>query len=114
VRRELDKLKAGRGAKEKTGEADKEEATLFDQMSPPVHLAPSAGPEVASSPFRDLIIAGPAPAPLLRAETFYRYQLMLRTRAMSRMSQALAGITGRLSLPEDVMLTVDIDPVSLG
>ena len=57
--------------------------------------------------------AGPAPAPLLRAETFYRYQIMLRTRAMSRLSHALAQITTTLALPEDVTLTVDIDPVSL-
>jgi primosomal protein N' len=64
--------------------------------------------------FRDLIIAGPAPAPLLRAETFYRYQIMLRTRAMSKLSQALAKIIGTLALPDDVTLAVDIDPVNLG
>ncbi|MGC3960883.1 MAG: primosomal protein N' [Verrucomicrobiota bacterium] len=63
--------------------------------------------------FSDLIIAGPAPAPLLRAETFYRYQLMLRTRAMTRLSRELARITTLLELPEDVALTTDIDPVSL-
>jgi primosomal protein N' (replication factor Y) len=63
--------------------------------------------------FKDLVITGPAPAPLLRAETFYRYQIMLRTRAMSKLSQALAGIIGTLSLPEDVSLAVDIDPVNL-
>ena len=64
--------------------------------------------------FRDLTISGPAPAPLLRAETFYRYQIMLRTRAMSKLSQALAKIVGALTLPEDVTLAVDIDPVNLG
>ena len=64
--------------------------------------------------FKDLIIAGPAPAPLLRAETFYRYQIMLRTRAMSKLSQALAQIIEILALPEDVTLAVDIDPVNLG
>ena len=64
--------------------------------------------------FRDLIIAGPAPAPLLRAETFYRYQIMLRTRAMSKLSQTLAKIIETLALPDDVTLTVDIDPVNLG
>jgi primosomal protein N' len=63
--------------------------------------------------FRDLIIAGPAAAPLLRAETFYRYQIMLRTRAMSKLSQQLAKIIGTLALPENVTLTVDIDPVNL-
>jgi primosomal protein N' (replication factor Y) len=64
--------------------------------------------------FSDLIIAGPAPAPLLRAETFYRYQIMLRTRAMSKLSQTLAKIVASLALPDDVTLSVDIDPVSLG
>ena len=62
---------------------------------------------------KDLIIAGPAPAPLLRAENFYRYQIMLRTRAMSALSRELADIVQTLTLPDDVTLAVDIDPVSL-
>ena len=80
-------------------------------------LSPSDGERVSEGrvrgAFKDLIIAGPAPAPLLRAETFYRYQIMLRTRAMSKLSQALAKIIEALALPNDVTLTVDIDPVSL-
>ena len=64
--------------------------------------------------FKDLILAGPAPAPLLRAETFYRYQIMLRVQRMSVLSQRLAQITQSLALPEDLILTVDIDPVDLG
>jgi primosomal protein N' (replication factor Y) (superfamily II helicase) len=65
------------------------------------------------NPFRDLIIAGPAPAPLARAETFYRYQLMLRTRAMTHLSRRIAGMLETLALPDDVMMTVDIDPANL-
>jgi primosomal protein N' (replication factor Y) len=65
------------------------------------------------SRFKDLIIAGPAPAPLLRAENFYRYQIMLRTRAMSALSRELAKMLESLTLPEEVSLAVDIDPVSL-
>jgi primosomal protein N' (replication factor Y) len=61
----------------------------------------------------DLIISGPAPAPLARAEQFYRYQIMLRTRAMSKLSQTLAKIVASLALPDDVTLAVDIDPVDL-
>jgi primosomal protein N' (replication factor Y) len=61
-----------------------------------------------------LQISGPAPAPLARAENLYRFHLMLRTRAMSRLSQSLAKITANLALPDDVTLTVDIDPVNLG
>ena len=67
----------------------------------------------ASKPLRDLILLGPAPAPLLRAETFYRYQIMLRTRQMTELSRRLAKLVEALVLPEDVTMTVDIDPVAL-
>ncbi len=78
-------------------------------------LSASAAPTLqpANTPFGDLVIAGPAPAPLLRAETYYRYQLMLRTRQMSKLSRRLAKLTETLALPEDVTLTVDVDPVNL-
>jgi hypothetical protein len=33
---------------------------------------------------------------------------------MSRLSRTLAGLVERLTLPEDVALTVDVDPVNLG
>ena len=61
----------------------------------------------------DLVIAGPAPAPLARAETFYRHQLMLRTRHMASLSRRLNELIKHLKLPEGIMVTVDIDPVSL-
>ncbi len=61
----------------------------------------------------DLVIAGPAPAPLLRAENFYRYQIMLRLGQMSALSRHLALLDAQLTLPDDVILTIDIDPVNL-
>jgi primosomal protein N' (replication factor Y) (superfamily II helicase) len=63
--------------------------------------------------FKGMILAGPAPAPLLRAESYYRYQIMLRAARMSSLSQRLAGLTQTFALPEDVTLSVDIDPVDL-
>ncbi len=63
--------------------------------------------------WKDLILAGPAPAPLLKAETFYRYQIMARTPKMSRFSTELAGLLPRIHLPEDVTWSVDIDPTNL-
>jgi len=65
------------------------------------------------SDFKDLIIAGPAPAPLRRAETYYRHQIMLRAPRMSELSRRLAELVQVLKLPEDVSLSVDIDPVDL-
>jgi primosomal protein N' (replication factor Y) len=63
--------------------------------------------------FKDLILAGPAPAPLLRAQTFYRYQIMLRVVQMSALSRRLSQITQSLTLPDDVSLVTDIDPVDM-
>ena len=62
---------------------------------------------------KDLVIVGPAPAPLVKAETYYRYQIMLRAQRMAALSQRLAALIHSLTLPEDVTLAVDIDPVDL-
>jgi len=62
---------------------------------------------------KDLVVAGPAPAPLARAESHYRYQIMLRTRHMAQLSQHLGKLMQTLALPEDVKVLVDIDPVNL-
>jgi primosomal protein N' len=86
-------------------------ASLFENFS---DGAPSvAAPPPPKNLFKDLILAGPAPAPLLRAETFYRYQIMLRARAMSALSRELALVIQSQTMPEDITLAVDIDPVSL-
>lgn len=61
----------------------------------------------------DLKTGGPAPAPLARAETYYRYHILLRSRHITRLTERLAEMNARLTLPEDVTLTIDIDPVNL-
>ena len=113
VRNELDQFVAGKGAEAKRGKGEGETQVAQHPASPLPLFPPAPPPESAPGHFRDLVICGPAPAPLLRAESFYRYQLMLRTKQMSRLSQALAKIVTSLTLPEGVTLTVDIDPVSL-
>ncbi len=62
---------------------------------------------------RDLVVAGPGPAPLAKAEGAYRFQIMLRTRAMGRLATLLDAWAGAVELPDDVRLTLDIDPVDL-
>jgi primosomal protein N' (replication factor Y) (superfamily II helicase) len=68
--------------------------------------------EAGLKPLPDLILAGPAPAPLLKAESFYRYQIMLRTRQMTLLSQHLTTLLPTLRWPEGIILAVDIDPVN--
>jgi primosomal protein N' (replication factor Y) len=67
----------------------------------------------ALAPIEDLIVAGPAPAPLLKAETFFRYQLMLRTKRMPTASRLLAEAFKKIKLPEGVSMVVDVDPANL-
>ena len=116
LRKELDRLAAG-GEAEKRGAGEVESDALELDFAQAGDLAISPARRLADSsptkPLRDLVICGPAPAPLLRAETFYRYQIMLRTRQMTELSHRLAKLTARLSLPDDLTLTVDIDPVNL-
>src|SRR5882724_7181980 len=69
--------------------------------------------EKALAEIKDLIIAGPAPAPLAQAESHYRYQIMLRARQMTTVSKKLAVLMEAISLPEDVTFSVDIDPVDM-
>ena len=69
--------------------------------------------EKALASLKDLIVAGPAPAPLARAESNYRYQIMLRTRQISKLSRSLGELTTSITLPDDITWTVDIDPVDL-
>jgi primosomal protein N' (replication factor Y) len=115
VRKELERLVSGGGKADGPAKAGENENLLPLESDAPLPRSRSTlSPEAAAVVLRDLMISGPAPAPLLRAESFYRYQLMLRTRAMSRLSLALAELQRQLTLPEDVTLTVDIDPVSLG
>lgn len=111
LKRELEKSLGSAPAPGAVVSAIADDTELFDEGANQDTRGACAPPNKMPS---DLIISGPAPAPLLRAEQFYRYQIMLRTRAMSRLSQALAKIIETLALPEDVTLAVDIDPVNLG
>ena len=111
MKRELEKNLGGAAAPTAVVSAPADDAELFDEG---VKQDTRGACAPRKNLFSDLIIAGPAAAPLARAETFYRYQIMLRTRAMSALSRELARIIQSLALPEDVTLGVDIDPVNLG
>jgi primosomal protein N' (replication factor Y) len=105
LKRELEKHLTGKGK----AVIPEPAASLFGD-----DVVPTSGKAKQPTTFKDLVIAGPAPAPLLKAESYYRHQIMLRTTQMTALSRELARITQSLALPEDVTLTVDIDPVNLG
>ena len=69
--------------------------------------------DLALPPLGLFTIAGPAPAPLLKAENYFRYQIMIRGKNMSKLSRALATLHQSIKMPEDISLITDIDPVNL-
>ncbi len=106
LRKELEKATSESVKMEKQASENEEFEFAAEKME-------ALQPVAASVTFPDLVIAGPAPAPLARAESLFRYQIMLRTKQMSRLSQILSRVTEALKLPDDVSVIVDIDPVNL-
>ena len=43
----------------------------------------------------------------------YRFHLMMRSRGIARLSRALYGILEKLTFPEEVTVSVDVDPYQL-
>lgn len=60
-----------------------------------------------------LDVSGPAEATLLRAENFFRYQVVLRSNHMSALGQRLTRLFESVKLPDDVQLIIDVDPANM-
>ena len=61
----------------------------------------------------DTTLNNPAPAPLEKSHGNYRFHVMLRTRAILRLSRALRAVLDKLTFPEDVVVSVDVDAYQL-
>ena len=55
----------------------------------------------------------PAPAPLEKSHGQFRFHLSLRTPRVRALSRHLRGVLDKLTLPEDVIVTVDVDAYQL-
>ncbi len=53
------------------------------------------------------------PAPIERTKSYYRFQILLRTRNAKRLSAFIRQVLQRLTMPDDVQVTVDVDPYHL-
>jgi primosomal protein N' (replication factor Y) len=50
------------------------------------------------------------PAPIERSKGYYRYQILMRTRHIRKLSRSIRAILEKLTFPEDVQVSVDVDP----
>ena len=58
-------------------------------------------------------LTGPAPAPIARIGERYRFQVFLRTKRITALTPLLRPMVMERSWPDDVQVTVDVDPVGL-
>jgi primosomal protein N' (replication factor Y) len=61
----------------------------------------------------ETILSEPTPAPLEKSHGNYRFHLMLRTHSIPKLTRALQEVLAKLTFPEDVVVSVDIDPYQL-
>jgi primosomal protein N' (replication factor Y) len=61
----------------------------------------------------DTILAGPTPAPLAKIKGEYRFQLMLRSEKIAKLSEMVGEIVDKTVPPDGVFVAVDVDPVTM-
>ncbi len=61
----------------------------------------------------DTVLGDPAPAPLEKSHGTYRFHLILRTQTIQRLTRYLSEVLAKLPFPDDVTVTVDVDPYQL-
>jgi primosomal protein N' len=72
-------------------------------------LADALRPRLSSA----VILSGPAPAPLARAEGYYRRQILLRSPSARSIVEPLRQALREFRFPAKVTASVDVDAVSL-
>jgi len=60
----------------------------------------------------DVMILGPAPAPMALLRGRYRYRLLLNARRSAEVQQVIRDWLGALNFPQGVRIAIDIDPYS--
>ena len=60
----------------------------------------------------DIMILGPAPAPLAQLRGRYRYRLLINAKRTAALQDAIRDWLGPLELPRGVRVGIDIDPYS--
>ena len=61
----------------------------------------------------DLRVLGPAPAPILKLKKLYRYHCQLSAPEVEQILAWWRAAESKFSLPDEVELTIDVDPLDL-
>ena len=55
-------------------------------------------------------VLGPAPAPIAKLRTFYRYRFLIKSKDDIRIQPFIKEWLRNIKLPKDVRIKIDIDP----
>ncbi len=69
--------------------------------------------ELCALALKEVRLSEPVPAPLARLKGEHRFQIMLRGKPILKMTAALRGLLDKMSMPDQVRLTVDVDALQL-
>lgn len=61
----------------------------------------------------EIVVGEAVPAPLEKAKTYFRFQVSLRGSSSQKLSRLTRSVLDALTMPEDVFVAVDIDPLHL-
>jgi primosomal protein N' (replication factor Y) len=59
------------------------------------------------------VMGEPTPAPLAKVQNLYRFQIILRSDQIMRLTESVNKVIVATKMPDDVNLSVDVDPISL-
>ena len=60
-----------------------------------------------------LEVLGPTPCVIERINGMYRFQLIIKNKMGDKGHQFVSSFLGRITMPKDVKLTVDVDPLDI-
>jgi primosomal protein N' (replication factor Y) len=61
----------------------------------------------------EMMLSGPAPAPISRMRGYYRYNMLLKHKERLYMCKLLRDVQSTFKKPHGVLIAVDVDPVSM-
>jgi len=61
-----------------------------------------------------IVLTEPLPSPLVKSHDQWRFQVLLKSTGVRRMVRHVREVLAGLTFPDDVIVTVDVDPYSLG
>jgi len=65
---------------------------------------------ISEKPDPSVTIHPVVPAPIERSKGFYRYQILLRAKAIRRLGGIVRSVIQKLTFPDEVHVSVDVDP----